>query len=139
MVADSNNVWLGLEYMCQENDELWQKSEKEFTEFAIGELVKIGLIAQEDVLDHTLLKILKAYPAYTGGYQSFEKIREFTDGFENLFLIGRNGMHRYNNQDHSMLTAMTVVDNIVSGRTSKDNIWSVNTEQEFHEEKGSKE
>ena len=77
----------------------------------------------------------KAYPAYFGSYDDFGVIRDFTDGFENLFLLGRNGMHRYNNQDHSMLTAMTSVDNVAAGVRTKDNIWAVNTEEEYHEQK----
>jgi protoporphyrinogen oxidase len=82
-----------------------------------------------------VIKMKKTYPAYHGAYDNFDKIRRFTDGFQNLFLIGRNGMHRYNNQDHSMLTAMTAVENIMAGITTKDNIWDVNTEQDYHEEK----
>jgi hypothetical protein len=77
----------------------------------------------------------KTYPAYFGSYDRFPEIRSYVDLFENLFLVGRNGMHKYNNQDHSMLTAMVAVDNIASGSTDKENIWSVNTEQEYHEEK----
>jgi UDP-galactopyranose mutase len=77
----------------------------------------------------------KTYPAYFGSYDRFDEVREFTDGLQNLFLLGRNGMHRYNNMDHSMLTAMVAVDNIIAGKTDKANIWSVNTEAEYHEEK----
>jgi UDP-galactopyranose mutase len=77
----------------------------------------------------------KTYPAYFGTYDEFHKVRDFVDAIENLFLVGRNGMHKYNNQDHSMLTAMTAVDNIAAGRTDKSNIWDVNAEQEYHEEK----
>jgi hypothetical protein len=89
----------------------------------------------EDVLDGTVLRMEKTYPAYFGTYERFEEIRAFTDQFENLFLVGRNGMHKYNNSDHSMLTAMVAVDNIAEGVTSKGNIWAINTEQEYHEEK----
>lgn len=135
MVSNPDHIWLGLEYICQEADALWEKSEQEFIDFAVGELVKLQIIAAEDVLDHVHIKVPKAYPAYLGAYKDFNQIRAYLDGFDNLFLIGRNGMHRYNNQDHSMLTAMAVVDNIAAGKTSKDNIWSVNTEQEFHEER----
>ena len=77
----------------------------------------------------------KTYPAYFGTYARFGELRQYLDQFENLFLVGRNGMHRYNNQDHSMLTAMTAVDNILAGVSDKDNIWAVNTEEEYHEEK----
>ena len=79
----------------------------------------------------------KTYPAYFGSYDRFEILRAYLDGIDNLFLIGRNGMHRYNNQDHSMLTAMAAVDCIASGRTDKSAIWSVNTEQDYHEERSS--
>ena len=93
----------------------------------------MGIIARADVLDATVLRMEKTYPAYFGTYDRFPVIREFVDRYENLFLIGRNGMHKYNNQDHSMLTAMTAVDNIVEGRRDKANIWAVNTEMEYHE------
>ena len=103
--------------------------------FAIGELAKIGIINAADVEDHHVVHMPKTYPAYFGTYDRFDTIRAFTDSLENLFLIGRNGMHKYNNQDHSMLTAMTAVENIANGIRSKDNIWAVNTEMEYHEEK----
>jgi len=102
---------------------------------AVSELVQMELAGPEDVLDLTVRRMEKTYPAYFGTYGEFGKIREYTDRFSNLFLIGRNGMHKYNNTDHSMLTAMVSVDNIVAGVTSKENIWAVNTEQEYHEEK----
>ena len=86
-----------------------------------------------------VLKMPKAYPAYFGTYSRFGEIREFLDGFENLYLVGRNGMHRYNNQDHSMLTAMTAVDNILAGRADKSNLWELNTEMEYHEERSAEE
>ena len=86
------------------------------------------------MLDATVLRVPKTYPAYFGTYERFHEIRDYVDRFENLFLIGRNGMHRYNNQDHSMLTAMTAVDNIVTGTTGKEELWSVNTELDYHEQ-----
>ena len=136
MVNDfENTVWLGLEYFCSQGDEIWDAKDKDFIDFAVGELVKMGVVDIEDVLDTCSYKVEKAYPAYFGSYDKFEKIREFVDGFDNLFLIGRNGMHKYNNMDHSVLTAMTAVDNIVHVKNSKDNIWLVNTEKEYHEEK----
>jgi hypothetical protein len=95
---------------------------------------RIGMIEAGEVLDATVLRMEKTYPAYFGSYDRFDEIRRFVDRFENLFLLGRNGMHRYNNQDHSMLTAMMAVDNIVAGRTDKSNIWDVNTEEEYHED-----
>jgi len=135
LVSDDSKVWLGLEYFCTEGDELWTKSDKEMELFAIDELDKIGIIDKAGVIDYTVIHAKKAYPAYFGTYDRFDELRHYLDGFANLFLIGRNGMHRYNNQDHSMLTALAAVENIVSGVTSKDNIWEVNTEAEYHEEK----
>jgi protoporphyrinogen oxidase len=135
MVKDENTVWIGLEYFCSEGDELWSKPDQDFIRFAIDELVKIDVIERDDVLDSVVIRMPKTYPAYFGAYEQFQVIRDFTDQFCNLFLIGRNGMHRYNNQDHSMLSAMTAVENIMSGITSKDNIWDVNTEETYHEEK----
>ena len=135
MVKDENNVWIGLEYFCNEGDELWNMADKDFAEFAVNEFCKIGIIEKEDVLDSVVIRMPKTYPAYFGTYDQFDMIREFTDKIENLFLIGRNGMHRYNNQDHSMLTAMTAVENIINNIKTKDNIWNINTEQEYHEKK----
>lgn len=135
MVADNDNVWIGLEYFCNEGDWMWNMSDDEFTDFAIDELAKIDIIEKKDVLDSIVIHMQKTYPAYFGTYNRFDSVRNFTDRFQNLFLIGRNGMHRYNNMDHSMLTAMKAVENIISGVTSKDNIWSVNAEEEYQEEK----
>lgn len=135
MVKDKNTVWLGLEYFCNEGDELWSNSDSNFIRFAIHELTKIDFIEEEDVLDSVIIRMPKAYPAYFGTYDQFDIIRNFIDKYENLFLVGRNGMHRYNNQDHSMLTAMTAVENIIKDNKSKDNIWSINVEETYHEEK----
>jgi len=134
LVEDEKTAWLGLEYFCDEGDELWRKPDDELVEFAADELARIGMIDRQDVLDGTVLRAPKAYPAYLGTYERFHVIREFTDALENLFLIGRNGMHRYNNQDHSMLAAMVAVDSIVEKRATKDEVWTVNTEPEYHEE-----
>jgi len=135
MVADIEKVWIGLEYFCNEGDELWKMSDADFIQFAINEMHSIDIIDKADVLDSTIIRMPKTYPAYFGSYSKFQVIRNFTDKIENLFLIGRNGMHKYNNQDHSMLTAMAAVDNIILGEKSKDNIWNINTEEEYHEEK----
>jgi protoporphyrinogen oxidase len=134
LVNDPDKVWIGLEYFCNEGDDLWNMSQSEFTDFAIGELVKIGIIKREDVVDSVVLKVEKTYPAYFGSYNRFNIIRDFTDEYENLYLIGRNGMHRYNNMDHSMLTAITTVENIANGVRSKNNIWNINAEEDYHEE-----
>jgi protoporphyrinogen oxidase len=135
LVRDPGTVWLGLEYFCDRGDELWDKSDDEFLQFAIEELVKVEVIDRTDVLDGTIVRVPKTYPAYFGSYDRFAELRGYLDEFENLFLVGRNGMHRYNNQDHSMLTAMTAVDNIIGGITSKDNLWAVNTDPDYLEEK----
>jgi protoporphyrinogen oxidase len=133
MVGDPRKVWVGVEYFCNEGDSLWTRSDAEMKRLAVEELARIGMIQESAVLDSVVLRMPKAYPAYFGAYSRFDEIRHFLDGFENLFLIGRNGMHRYNNQDHSMLTAMTAVENILAGRTDKSNIWDVNTETDYHE------
>lgn len=134
LVANPNTVWLGLEYFCYENDDLWNKSDEDMAKLGQQELAKIDIIDENEVLDSTVIRVPKTYPAYFGTYDRFSEIREYVDKFDNLYLIGRNGMHRYNNQDHSMLAAMTAVDNICAGSTEKDNVWDVNTEQEYHEE-----
>ena len=138
LVDSPGKVWIGLEYYCNENEPLWSLSDEEMTRLAIEEVARIGILKADDVEDSHVVRIPKAYPAYFGSYGRFEVIRNYTDSFENLFLIGRNGMHKYNNQDHSMLTAMTAVENIVNGVTAKDNIWAINTEMEYHEEKAEK-
>ncbi len=135
LVNDPETVWLGLEYFCQEGDELWNMDDASMKQFASAELEQIGIIDREDVLDGTVVRMQKTYPAYTGAYAQFDLVRSYLDGFINLFPIGRNGMHKYNNSDHSMLTAMTAVDNIVAGISDKSNLWAINTEMEYHESK----
>ena len=135
MVADKSKVWVGLEYFCFEGDELWTMPDDELVRFGARELAKIDIIDEAQVLDGTVLRMDKTYPAYFGSYDRFPEIRKYVDGLANLFLIGRNGMHKYNNQDHSMLTAMVAVDNIARGSADKENVWAVNTEREYHEEK----
>jgi protoporphyrinogen oxidase len=135
LVADPTKVWIGLEYFCYDTDELWLMPDEDLKRFAIAEVARIGILAAEDVSDSHVVRVPKTYPAYFGTYDRFDELRAFTDRFENLFLIGRNGMHKYNNQDHSMLTAMTVVDGIVAGHVDRAAIWGINTEQEYHEEK----
>jgi protoporphyrinogen oxidase len=135
MVSDPSKVWVGVEYFCNQGDELWIRSPEEMQSLAAEELSRIGIIEKSALLDSVVLHMPKAYPAYFGTYARFDEIREFLDRFENLFLVGRNGMHRYNNQDHSMLAAMTAVDNIIAGRVDKSNLWELNTEMEYHEER----
>jgi protoporphyrinogen oxidase len=135
MVADKSKTWIGLEYFCYDTDELWKMDDEKLKQFAIAEVAKIGILNASDVIDGHVVRVPKTYPAYFGTYDNFDTLREFTDQFTNLYMVGRNGMHKYNNQDHSMLTAMEAVENIAKGITTKDNLWSINTEQEYHEEK----
>ena len=135
MVAEPDKVWLGLEYFCNEGDDLWTLSNEDMVALGIEELERIDIIDADEVCDSTVIRMPKAYPAYFGTYDQLGRVRAFADSFKNLYLIGRNGQHRYNNQDHSMLAAMTAVDNIAQGRTGKENVWAVNAEQEYHERK----
>jgi protoporphyrinogen oxidase len=139
MVADPSKTWIGLEYFCYQTDALWKMPDEDLKKFAIAEVEKIGILRACDVTDAHVVRVPKTYPAYFGTYDRFHVIREFLDHFHNLYLVGRNGMHKYNNQDHSMLTAMTAVDNIIAGIREKDNVWSINTEMEYHEEEAKAE
>ena len=130
-----NSVWLGLEYFCEEGDEFWNMPKNDLINRAIEELVKMGIISSENVLDAHVEKVKKAYPAYFDGYQYIDYIIDYLNGYDNLYCVGRNGQHRYNNMDHSMVTSFVAVDNILNGITDKANIWSVNTEKDYHEEK----
>lgn len=136
MVADTSKTWVGLEYFCNDIDEIWKFSEEEMIKLATNEMIKLGFINSfENVVDSKVIKVPKTYPAYFGSYSEFNEIQIFTDSIKNLFLVGRNGMHKYNNQDHSMLTAIQAVQNIKNNVTDKSNIWSINSEEEYHEEK----
>jgi protoporphyrinogen oxidase len=134
MVADPSKTWIGLEYFCYQTDALWKMADEDLKKFAIAEVEKIGILRAGDVTDAHVVRVPKTYPAYFGTYDRFHVIREYLDRYPNLYLVGRNGMHKYNNQDHSMLTAMTAVDNIIAGIEDKENVWSINTEMEYHEE-----
>ncbi len=134
MVADPGTIWLGLEYFCREGDELWSMGNSAFLDFAAAELEKMGMVDRRDVLDGTLIRVPKAYPAYFGEYRHFGTLKNYLDRFGNLFAVGRNGMHRYNNQDHSMLAANGAVSAIVAGSQDKEAIWQVNAEEDYHEE-----
>jgi protoporphyrinogen oxidase len=138
LVGDPAKVWIGLEYFCYDTDDLWKMSDEEVKKFAIAEVAKIGILNAADVSDGHVVRVPKTYPAYFGTYDRFDEVKTFTDRIENLFLVGRNGMHKYNNQDHSMLTAMHVVDGLVAGKVDKQALWDINTEQEYHEEKDKK-
>jgi len=134
LVSDPDTIWLGLEYFCREDDELWTMENARFIDFAAAELEKIGLIDRRDVLDGTVVRVPKAYPAYFGEYSRFGRLRSYLEQFSNLYPVGRNGMHRYNNQDHSMLAANGVVTAIINGGQGKSEIWNVNAEDDYHEE-----
>ena len=126
-------VWLGLEYFVDENDKYWNMSEAEFCNFATDELVKMGIIEKQDILETHQEKVKKAYPAYFDTYSQIDELIDYLNKISNLYCIGRNGQHRYNNMDHSMLTAIEATNNIKAGIKTKDNIWKVNTEEEYNE------
>ena len=133
-----NTVSLGLEFFCFENDEFWNMSKKKRVEFAVSELESMGIINKKDVLDAHVEKVKKAYPAYFDTYDQIGEVIEYLDDIRNLYCVGRNGQHRYNNMDHSMMTSLITVDKILSGDKDKSAIWNVNTEEEYHEEKKNK-
>ena len=135
LVADPvNTVWIGLEYFVNDTDSLWNSADADLVALAKRELEKVGFARADDVLDGCVLRMPKAYPAYFGTYERLGEVREWVRGIPNLFCVGRNGMHRYNNQDHSMLTAMLAVDNIVAGQSDDSNLWDVNLEMVYQEE-----
>ena len=136
LVADpENTVWLGLEYFCNEGDELWNMDDEDFIAFAAVELVNIGIIKKDDIKLATRVKVPKAYPAYFDTYENIDELREGLDAIKNLYCIGRNGQHRYNNMDHSMLTALAAVC-AIAGKFSKADVWKVNADKNYHEGKG---
>ncbi len=139
MVSDPlHKVWIGLEYFCSEGDKMWEASDKDFIAMAVDELVEMGIInSKDDVLDSTRIKVKKAYPAYFGSYDHFDQVKNELNKIPNLYCIGRNGQHRYNNMDHSMLTGLIAADDILQGKTDKSELWNVNAEKEYHEEKTS--
>ena len=136
MVKNPNKtVWIGLEYFCNENDDFWNMTDKECINFAVSELIKMEIISKKDVLDAHRERVKKAYPAYFDSYKDIDKVIKYLNGFDNLYCIGRNGQHRYNNMDHSMLTGFKVADKLSGADISKEEIWQVNAEKEYHEEK----
>ncbi len=134
LVANPETIWLGLEYFCSAGDDLWSMRNNQFMDFAAAELEKIGMIDRKDVLDGTVVRVPKAYPAYFGEYGKFEKVRSYLDRFSNLYAVGRNGMHRYNNQDHSMLAANKAVSAMINSGQGKSDIWGINADDDYHEE-----
>ena len=137
MVKDpENTIWIGLEYFCSEGDEYWNMDAREWAKLGTKELMKMGVLADyHDVIAYHREQVKKAYPAYFDTYAQIDQLIGFLNGYENLYCVGRNGQHRYNNMDHSMETSFQTVDNILSGKKDKDNIWNVNTDKEYHEEK----
>lgn len=136
MVKDlKNTVWIGLEYFVTEGDEFWNMTENEFSDFGVSEMIKMGLINdKKEVLDTHMERVKKAYPAYFDTYNEIDTLISYINKIDNLYCVGRNGQHRYNNIDHSMVTSFEAVKNILNGNKDKSNIWNVNTEQEYHEE-----
>ena len=128
MICDAKTFWLGLEYFCREGDELWTSSDDELAALAVNELVRKNLIESAAAKDFHVERVKKAYPAYFDTYARIDELRKFLDASANLFCIGRNGQHRYNNIDHSMCTAFEAVKNILSGTNDKSNVWDVNPE-----------
>jgi protoporphyrinogen oxidase len=134
MVPDPENTCLGLEYFCFEGDGLWTMQDSDLLRLARKELTELGLAAHEDYIDGTVVRVPKAYPVYDEGYrQALDVVRRFVETIPNLQLVGRNGMHRYNNQDHSMLTAMLAARNVCGANYD---LWAVNADEEYHEAGG---
>jgi protoporphyrinogen oxidase len=132
MVPDPSKTCLGLEYFCFEGDSLWTMPDADIVRLATRELAALGLVREEQIIDGTVVRMPKAYPVYDSTYmEALRKVREFLLPLSNLHLVGRNGMHKYNNQDHSMLTAMLAVENILG---ANHDIWQVNVDQDYHEE-----
>ncbi len=138
LLEDEDSVWIGTEYFCNENDEFWQKSDGDLCELAAAELQKIGVLNKSDVIKSCVIRQKKAYPAYFGSYKQFDSIKTFLLKYQNLFCIGRNGQHRYNNMDHSMLTGMIAADSVLREKGNSE-VWDVNTEQEYHESSDGKD
>jgi protoporphyrinogen oxidase len=134
LVRDPETVWIGMEYFCREGDELWSMPDEALRQLGIAEMRRLNLAEPADSLDGVVIRMPKAYPGYYGTYDRFEELRKFLDAIPNLYLAGRNGMHRYNNQDHSMLSAKRAVEAIIAGSSDKSAIWGVNIDDEYHEE-----
>jgi protoporphyrinogen oxidase len=134
LVEDPDQVWVGLEFFCAEGDALWSSSDGDMIALAKREMQQIGMADPAECVDAMVLRMPKAYPGYYGAYEHFDEVRAFLDGIDNLWCIGRNGMHRYNNQDHSMLSAKRAVEAIIAGSRDKSAIWAVNIDDAYHEE-----
>ena len=133
---NAHTVMVGLEYFCNEGDDLWSMSDEGIARLGVTEMITLGMIDdEEDVLDHHVERVKKAYPAYFDTYEEMDRLVEYLNSIDNLYCVGRNGQHRYNNIDHSMCTSFEAVKNILNGDPRRDNIWGVNTEKEYHEAK----
>lgn len=138
VAAPEDKVWIGLEYFCNEGDSFWNMTDQQCVDMSVGELKKMGVISDDAIIrDSHREKVKKAYPAYFDTYKDIDQLIAYLNTFNNLYCVGRNGQHRYNNMDHSMVTSFETVKNIRSGNTDKTNIWNVNTEKSYHEEKDS--
>ena len=127
-----NKVFICLEYFCNEGDNIWNMSDDEAVDFGISELERLNVIYKSDVVDSVRLKVRKAYPAYFGVYKDFDTVKKYLNAIENLYCIGRNGQHKYNNMDHSILSGFEV-GRVLMGKSTKESLWQVNTEKEYHE------
>lgn len=137
MVADPGTVWIGLEFFADERDSLWAMNDDALKALAVREMRQLGLADEGEALDATVIRMPKAYPGYFGrAYERFDELRQWLDGISNLYLVGRNGMHRYNNQDHSMLSGRMAAEAILTGRIDHGSIWAVNVDDDYHEEDG---
>jgi protoporphyrinogen oxidase len=136
LLADPRTIWLGLEYFCGSQDALWSLSDARLQDQALAELTRLGLARRDDVLDATVVRVPRAYPAYFGAYAQLSRLRDYLCSFSNLFAIGRNGVHRYNNQDHSMLAARAVVDSLAAGHPDPAAGWDVGAGTEYIERLG---
>lgn len=135
MVPDQEKTSMGLEYFCTEDDALWKMSDQELFELASSEVERVKICKASDIIDYCVVRVPKAYPVYDGNYkQSMCKIKDYIKGFENIQPVGRYGLFKYNNMDHSIATGLYAAKNIEEGRELYD-IWSVNTEEAYHEEK----
>ncbi len=134
LVADSKLAWVGLEYFVNKGDELWQLSDSELTAFATREFEQLGFADSSECISSRVVRVAKAYPVYSGNYARIGEIVEELAKFPGIYPVGRNGMHRYNNQDHSMLTALESVDQLLSNQRAPERVWKVNTEQSYSEE-----
>ena len=140
MVKDYKNTqWIGLEYFCKKNDDFWNMTDEETVNYISKELIKMKIInSKDDILDFHRECVEKAYPAYFGSYKDIDKIINYINSIENLYCIGRNGQHRYNNMDHSMMTGFLAANSIIHNKNNKKEIWNVNTEKNYHETKQKK-